>query len=282
MSLGGGGGGSWRPNPRSRTPRGGETWIDPAHCQGEHRHMRGLSGPGISGERRMCRRPRFAAPLVRRRAPSSAPTPAQVERCKAIVKDYLDNTDPDARLVGLQGDMDRIFFCYRLMKEIIVEKPAKAQAQLLLLRLPRLLRRGATPSRSRPCKVSCTAAMPGTWRFGGGREPGAGGWAPGGGRSHLVGGGGGHGPRGWRQGVVLHGFERELCQPCHEQIRCPHNCQKNFQKKFPKKFPKKFAKKFQKNLPKNLPKNFLKRILQNFPKKFPKNFQNNPQEALVS
>uniref|UniRef100_A0A7S4G779 Kinesin-like protein n=1 Tax=Eutreptiella gymnastica TaxID=73025 RepID=A0A7S4G779_9EUGL len=49
----------------------------------------------------------------------------EVERCKAIVKDYLDNTDPDARLVGLQGDMDRIFFCYRLMKEIIVEKPAK-------------------------------------------------------------------------------------------------------------------------------------------------------------
>eukprot|EP00667_Euglena_gracilis_P003835 EG_transcript_3847 len=54
----------------------------------------------------------------------------EVERCKAIVKEYLDNRDPDARLVGLQGDMSRIFFCYRLLKEIITEKPGKGAAAL--------------------------------------------------------------------------------------------------------------------------------------------------------
>eukprot|EP00906_Rhabdomonas_costata_P011935 RCo016986 len=54
----------------------------------------------------------------------------EVERCKAIVKDYVDNSDPEARLVGLQGDMSRIFFCYRLMKEMILErKPGSSSAR---------------------------------------------------------------------------------------------------------------------------------------------------------
>eukprot|EP01006_Ploeotia_vitrea_P014799 TRINITY_DN4054_c0_g1_i1.p1 TRINITY_DN4054_c0_g1~~TRINITY_DN4054_c0_g1_i1.p1 ORF type:complete len:723 (+),score=70.71 TRINITY_DN4054_c0_g1_i1:34-2202(+) len=43
----------------------------------------------------------------------------EVEKCKALVKEYLDNADPDAKLSGLQGDMSRMMFCYRLMKEQI-------------------------------------------------------------------------------------------------------------------------------------------------------------------
>uniref|UniRef100_A0A7S1N5Q6 Kinesin-like protein n=1 Tax=Eutreptiella gymnastica TaxID=73025 RepID=A0A7S1N5Q6_9EUGL len=50
----------------------------------------------------------------------------EVERCKAIVKDYLDNTDPEARIVGLQADMSRMMFCYRIMKDIILEKSKAA------------------------------------------------------------------------------------------------------------------------------------------------------------
>jgi len=50
--------------------------------------------------------------------------PDEEERCRTLVREYLANRDPDANLVGLQGEMARIFFCFRLMKDMVGAKPS--------------------------------------------------------------------------------------------------------------------------------------------------------------
>eukprot|EP00756_Hemistasia_phaeocysticola_P008053 Hpha_TRINITY_DN14477_c0_g4::TRINITY_DN14477_c0_g4_i1::g.157555::m.157555/K10397/KIF6_9; kinesin family member 6/9 len=42
----------------------------------------------------------------------------EVSRCREIVRQYIADPDPDAQLTGLEGDLARIFCCFRIFKEL--------------------------------------------------------------------------------------------------------------------------------------------------------------------
>lgn len=55
-------------------------------------------------------------------------TEDETQMCEQLVDQYIGASDPSTRIEGFGGDLARIFFCFSIMKKLVLEGNVKAQA----------------------------------------------------------------------------------------------------------------------------------------------------------